>query len=76
MIEVLENYIRRLNIIVPISESTGGTRLQHIRWMCERTKEFIKQDKLDKANRWLGFIQGVLWTRGIFSIDEIQGHNK
>jgi hypothetical protein len=27
-----------------------------------------------KAHRWLGFVQGVLWTQGIYTIDELRAH--
>ena len=29
-----------------------------------------------KANRWLGFIQGVLWEHHIFTIDNMRDHNR
>jgi hypothetical protein len=29
-----------------------------------------------KVNRWLGFVQGVLWTNGIFTIEEMCDHNR
>jgi hypothetical protein len=31
---------------------------------------------LAKEERWLGFIQGVLWTIGLASIDELREMNK
>lgn len=30
----------------------------------------------DKAMRWLGFVQGVLWAAGAFSIDELRNDNR
>lgn len=30
----------------------------------------------DKANRWLGFIQGVLWCTGLYSVSEMAEHNQ
>jgi len=47
----------------------------HALWMCERIKGMAHQD-IEKACRWLGFIQGILWTRGIYTIDEMRGHNR
>ena len=29
----------------------------------------------EKIMRWLGFIQGVLFVRGIYTIDEMRAHN-
>lgn len=43
--------------------------------MCEKTKGFIDEGRTEKAMRWLGFIQGVFWTEGVYSIDEMRAHN-
>lgn len=32
--------------------------------------------KREKAHRWLGFIQGVLWMAGVFSLDELKEHSR
>ena len=48
-------------------------KLNHIAWMCNA---IIKQDNIDKMNRWLGFIQGILWANNIFKIDEMRNHNR
>jgi hypothetical protein len=29
----------------------------------------------DKVMRWLGFVQGVLWSCGVFTIDQLKAHN-
>lgn len=51
-------------------------RLSHCRWMINQIKEMIKEDKMEKVYRWLGFIQGCLWNSGIFTIKEMKKHNK
>lgn len=60
----------------PISEKDGGSQFQHIRWMLKQLPQFIEEGKTDKINRWLGFIQGVLWLEEYFSIDDMRDHNK
>ena len=30
----------------------------------------------EKLMRWLGFVQGALWVKGIYGIDEMREHNK
>jgi hypothetical protein len=30
----------------------------------------------DKLMRWLGFLQGVLWCDGMYSLDELKAHNR
>jgi hypothetical protein len=27
-----------------------------------------------KINRWVGFVQGVLWKEGLFTIDQMREH--
>ena len=34
------------------------------------------EGELAKANRWLGFMQGVLWRSGIYTLDELREHNR
>ena len=46
---------------------------KHLIWMCDQILSF---DNFGKANRWLGFIQGVLFARKIFTIDELRKHVK
>ncbi len=40
-----------------------------------RMNDFTEEDE-GKANRWLGFIQGVLWSGGVYTIDEMREHNR
>lgn len=44
-----------------------GERGQHLQMMCDKGQE-------DKANRWLGFLQGVFWKNGTYSIDQLRAH--
>ena len=51
--------------------------LNHIRWMINEIPKILDDpNKKEKANRWLGFVQGVLSMLGYFTIDEMKGHNK
>jgi len=31
---------------------------------------------IEKAMRWLGFVQGVLWLHGDFTLDQMREHNR
>lgn len=62
--------------------STRVARLEHIHWMC---REILEQDRLkpydsfkpnEKWHRWLGFIQGVLYSERLFTINEMREHNR
>tara|TARA_Y100000034_G_C6870091_1_gene397104 strand:+ start:983 stop:1264 length:282 start_codon:yes stop_codon:yes gene_type:complete len=52
----------------------GGHK--HLLYMCRMGINFIEEGKIDKAMRWLGFIQGVLCQSGIYTIEELKSHNK
>lgn len=53
-----------------------ATAYEHIYWMCAEIKEFVKKEEMDKAFRWLGFVQGVLWCVGEYTINELRDHNR
>jgi len=66
---------------------TRGEATRHLLSMCDQIEEMLeKVEKLpcisaeseaawEKANRWLGFMQGVLWAQGSFTLNELKGHN-
>lgn len=72
----------------PFADANG--QLCHARWMCQEIRDFLPRHKVDepppdpkemqaameKAMRWLGFIQGVLWSTGTRSIDEMREDNR
>jgi hypothetical protein len=48
---------------------------QHALWMSQEALSW-GPERLEKKFRWLGFIQGVLWSFGDYSIEEAKGMNK
>ncbi len=50
--------------------------LEHCHAMLDDMDEFLKEGRTDKVFRWLGFIQGVLWAQGLYSLTELTGHNR
>jgi hypothetical protein len=50
----------------------------HAAWMAEEMLRHLggKHPDRAKASRWIGFIQGVLWTTRTFTIDELRQHIK
>jgi hypothetical protein len=49
--------------------------MRHAMWMCEVSLGFIRDGQAGKADRWLGFVQGVLWACGHYTIDEMRVHS-
>lgn len=78
--QVLDLYDSRLANLEPCRDDNRGSALKqlaHARWMCQEMKLMIDRGEADdKLNRWLGFVQGVLYAHGIFSINEMREHNR
>ncbi len=80
--EVLTLYLERWGHSYPPkrmdTEGFFGDRqtvMAHVMWMCSTAlKELEENNDRDKANRWLGFIQGVLFCVGHYTIDEMRAH--
>lgn len=50
--------------------------LAHCHGMLHKIKEFIQEDRIEKAFRWLGFVQGCLWSTGCYSLEDLMNHNR
>jgi hypothetical protein len=57
-----------------LSHITANPELLYTQQFCQRLRE-LPPEKTEKAMRWLGFIQGVLWANRLYSIDELKDHN-
>lgn len=47
----------------------------HLLWMCREAAGFVSEDRIEKAMRWLGFIQGAFWILGLRSIEQMKLDN-
>jgi len=47
----------------------------HVREMIEKLLAF-PPEKREKQMRWVGFIQGWFWAKGLFTVDEMKAHNR
>lgn len=47
-------------------------RESHVAWMCQEAQTFVDQKRIEKAMRWLGFVQGYLWARSMRTLDELK----
>lgn len=50
-------------------------RVKHLHWMIDEAEKLVDENRIEKAMRWLGFIQGVLWSMSFFSVDQLKVHN-
>ena len=83
--EVANEYIAQLNTHqdgIPAKRANTGDRFmpqnerkKHLAWMLEEIIN-MPDDKFEKANRWLGFVQGGMWSLGLRSVDEMRDDNR
>ena len=55
---------------------TIAQTLEHCYAMLDDLDRFTREGRMDKAFRWLGFVQGCLYACGIYRIAELKDHNK
>ena len=84
LLETLEFYELSLSLAEHPPEPMSTTdrprgkeqALRHCHWMIGQMREFIQQGDLEKTFRWLGFMQGVFFMAGVFSVEEMRDHNR
>ncbi|HEY4496688.1 MAG TPA: hypothetical protein VI432_00880 [Candidatus Paceibacterota bacterium] len=50
--------------------------LAHCHRMLQKIPQLIKEGRVEKVHRWLGFIQACLWMSGTYSIQRMKDHLK
>lgn len=50
--------------------------LEHCHQMLDQMERFVAEGRMEKTFRWLGFVQGCLWSQGVFTIGEMANHNR
>lgn len=81
VIAVADKYIEDLGSkgVSPQRDGESETnleRLHHASWMCFEIRRFVAAGKIEKAMRWLGFVQGVLWTTETMTLEEMKDDNR
>lgn len=55
-----------------------GRGIKHARWMVQEMIRRIEENEESspgQADRWIGFVQALLWVYGIYSIDDMAKAN-
>jgi hypothetical protein len=75
---ILNEYRRELDRRMAVHQHADRRheQLLHVRQMIPKTIQFLYDQRIEKAMRWLGFIQGALWSHNIYTIEEMKNHNK
>ncbi len=87
VLEVIGRYRTLLQDIPPEQGPFGNSpfpreALAHLHGMFDNMENMVTGDKegvprnIEKAMRWLGFVQGVLWLHGDFTLDQMREHNR
>jgi len=50
--------------------------LAHCHGMLDKMVGFVKEGRIEKAFRWLGFVQGCLWSTRQYSLEDLKSHNR
>lgn len=58
-----------------IKPERNGPRWAHLIFMCEEGSGYAERRR-EKAMRWLGFVQGALWTLNVAPIDVLKNMNR
>lgn len=89
--KVCAKYAARLDArgCVPVRDIDSKTlegRLNHIRWMCDEVPRMLRESRpyetnaaagrLEKAMRWLGFMQGAMAVADVMTIAEMKEDNR
>lgn len=54
----------------------SGSRVEGLPELTNWEEAHNARSKREKAHRWLGFIQGVLWMAGRFTLDDLKEHSR
>lgn len=61
----------RMDTSLYVAQAGAGAGAKHLMYCCGQIVLFIQEGRREKAMRWLGFVQGALWTLSVATIDEL-----
>lgn len=50
--------------------------LAHCHYMLDQMEAFLQAGRIEKAGRWLGFVQGCLWRAKIATFEDSKNTNR
>jgi hypothetical protein len=81
VIQIYRDYFQTKGIgIIDFSETdkpkSREEKLAHCHGMLSKMESFVKEGRIEKTFRWLGFIQGCLWSVGVYFLGDLKNHNR
>ncbi len=84
--QVVTGYLARLTregyqpVQIDFDRTTLGfprsRQLEHAAWMCVEVQRALDEQDRERAMRWFGFLQGVLWVHGLYAVNELREQNR
>ena len=59
-----------------VDRPMSDVALAHCHGMLNEMEEFVRQGRMEKVFRWLGFIQGCLWMANSYRLEDLKNHNR
>ncbi len=75
VLAVLDRYEISIGLHANAVDVDPAKQFEHLLSMIPRMRVFVSEGRMDKVFRWLGFMQGVLWTLEVYTLDELKEHN-
>lgn len=64
------------HVLQPEHKSQVRMAVSHLLYMSVEGMKLVHHLRMEKAMRWLGFVQGSLWALGLRSLSEVKTDNK
>ncbi|MEK7503031.1 MAG: hypothetical protein AAB556_01140 [Patescibacteria group bacterium] len=61
---------------ISFNEKDKKAIMAHCHQMLDTVEEFVRDKRMDKCFRWLGFIQGCLLCGGMYTLNELKNHSR
>jgi len=61
---------------IGLNEEAKKAIMAHCHQMLDTMEEFVRDGRMEKCFRWLGFIQGCLLSGGSFTLNELKNHSR
>jgi len=72
----VNGFEKRTNLDHSCIEYSRASMMEHCHGMLDEMEKMVAEENMEKAFRWLGFIQGVLWSKSAYSLAELKSHNR
>lgn len=76
---VIARKANELGVTTAIRDGKADTpahRVSHTLWLAREGLQLVEDERREKAMRWLGFLQGALWSDNLLTIDDLKDMNR